>query len=98
MGNEILLSNDIIHVTGFGRFRGFTETNPSWEAVSLLPIEIEFNDKKFIIEKHEVAVTYEAVDKIVPALWAQNPKVFIIFFFLKINFSFTNKIIFFVSL
>lgn len=64
-----------IHVTGFGPFRGFTDTNPSWEAVSLLPDEICVNNVKYTIKKHNVLVTYGAVNDIVPKLWASKPTV-----------------------
>lgn len=66
---------NVIHVTGFGPFRGFTEKNPSWEVVSCLPDYIEHNKRKIILEKHNVAVTYEAVDAIVPKLWQTKPLV-----------------------
>lgn len=65
----------VIHVTGFGPFRGFTEKNPSWEAVSRLPDAIEHSNEILIIEKHNVAVTYEAVNEIVPKLWQTKPLV-----------------------
>lgn len=66
---------NVIQVTGFGPFRGFTEKNPSWEAVSRLPNHIEYNKQKLIVQKHNVAVTYEAVDAIVPKLWETKPLV-----------------------
>lgn len=64
-----------IHVTGFGPFRGFTEMNPSWEAVSRLPDEICVNHVNYTIKKHNVSVTYESVNDIVPKLWASKPAV-----------------------
>lgn len=64
-----------IHVTGFGPFRGFTDLNPSWEAVSRLPDQIYVNNVKYMIKKHNVSVTYEAVNDMVPKLWATNPTV-----------------------
>lgn len=66
---------NVIHVTGFGPFRGFTDKNPSWEAVSRLPDHIEHNDMKLTVKKHNVAVTYDAVDEIVPKLWQTKPLV-----------------------
>lgn len=66
---------NVIQVTGFGPFRDFIDVNPSWEAVSRLPDHIEHNGKKLIVEKHKIAVTYEAVDEIVPKLWQEKPLV-----------------------
>lgn len=66
---------NLIHVTGFGVFRGFTSSNPSWEAVSRLPDSIEIDEKSFHIVKHEVPVTYEDVDKKLQQIWSQKPKV-----------------------
>lgn len=64
-----------IHVTGFGVFRGFTSTNPSWEAVNQLPDHIVHNGQTIPIIKHQVPVTYEAVDKKVHEIWSRKPKV-----------------------
>lgn len=72
------LPENVIHVTGFGVFRGFTQSNPSWEAVSLLPEYIESNQQRIKIVKHEVPVTYNAVDEKVQEIWSSNPKVFFI--------------------
>lgn len=69
------LPENVIHVTGFGVFRGFTETNPSWEAVSQLPNHIIHNDQAIPIVKHEVSVTYAEVDKKVQEIWSSKPKV-----------------------
>lgn len=69
---------NVIHVTGFGPFRGFTKSNPSWEAVSILPDHIVHNDQVIPIVKHEVPVTYAAVDEKVKELWSYNPKVILI--------------------
>lgn len=66
---------NLIHITGFGAFRGFSEVNPSWEAVSRLPDHIEYNEKELTVVKHKVAVTYDAVDSIVPKLWQTRPLV-----------------------
>lgn len=60
-----------ILVTGFGPFRDH-QVNASWEAVKLLPNEIE--DIKLV--KVEIPVTYEDVDTKIPALWKDlNPEV-----------------------
>lgn len=67
--------SNVIHVTGFGPFRGFHITNPSWEAVSLLPDEIEYDKNTFRIKKHRVSVEYDAVNDVVPTLWSDNPTV-----------------------
>lgn len=64
-----------IHVTGFGVFRGFTSTNPSWEAVKQLPDHIVHNGGTISIVKHQVSVTYEAVDKKIHEIWSKKPKV-----------------------
>lgn len=66
---------NVIHVTGFGVFRGFTDTNPSWEAVSRLPEAVEINHKRFPIVKHEVPVTYADVNEKIKDIWTQKPKV-----------------------
>lgn len=66
---------NLIHVTGFGPFRGFAEKNPSWEAVSGLPDFIEHTEMKLPIVKHNVAVTYDAVNEIIPKLWQTKPLV-----------------------
>lgn len=65
---------NVIHVTGFGPFRGFTESNPSWTAVSQLPDHIVHNGQQIPIIKHEIPVTYAAVDKKVKEIWASKPK------------------------
>lgn len=72
---ENTLVENVIHVTGFGVFRGFTEKNPSWEAVSRLPDTIDINNKQFAIVKHEVPVTYADVDAKIQDIWEQTPKV-----------------------
>lgn len=69
------LPEDVIHVTGFGVFRGFATSNPSWEAVSQLPEYIVHNGQAIAILKHEIPVTYVAVDKIVKEIWSSRPKV-----------------------
>lgn len=72
MGN---LPENVIHVTGFGPFRNFTESNPSWEAVSKLPDHIVHLGQSIPIVKHEVPVTYAAVDQKVQEIWSSKPKV-----------------------
>lgn len=69
------LPQNVIHVTGFGVFRGFTKSNPSWEAVSILPDHLECDGKRYDIVKHNVPVTYTAVDDKVQEIWSKNPKV-----------------------
>ena len=66
---------DLVHVTGFGPFEDFEEINPSWEAVALLPDQIEVEGISYEVRKHKVPVTYAAVNEILPKLWADNPKV-----------------------
>lgn len=68
-------SENAIHVTGFGVFRGFTKANPSWETVSKLPDHIVHNGQTIAIVKHEVPVTYADVDKKVQEIWSTKPKV-----------------------
>lgn len=72
---EHLIQENVIHVTGFGVFRGFTSTNPSWEAVKQLPDHIIHDGKAIQIVKHQVSVTYEAVDKKIHEIWSKKPKV-----------------------
>lgn len=68
-------TTNIVHVTGFGPFRGFRTKNPSWEAVSLLPDNITCNDKSFLLRKHQVSVEYDVVNEVVPKLWSDSPTV-----------------------
>lgn len=75
LNENVWTESNVICVTGFGPFRGFTEKNPSWEAVLRLPDYIEYNEKKLTIEKYNIAVTYEAVDEVVPKLWQKKPLV-----------------------
>lgn len=70
---------NVIHVTGFGVFRNFTSTNPSWEAVSQLPDHIIHNGQMIPIVKHQVPVTYDGVDRKIHEIWSKKPKVSIIF-------------------
>lgn len=69
------LPENVIHVSGFGPFRGFTTSNPSWEAVSILPDYIVHNGEKIPIVKHYIPVTYTAVDQKIHEIWSSNPKV-----------------------
>lgn len=69
------LPENVIHVTGFGVFRGFSKSNPSWEAVSKLPDQIVHNNHTIPIVKHEVPVEYTAVDEKVQHIWSSKPKV-----------------------
>lgn len=80
-------TSNIIHVTGFGPFRGFLVSNPSWEAVSLLPDKITCNDKPFLLKKHQVSVEYDAVNELVPKFWSDNPTV-------REYFLFTNLFVY----
>lgn len=66
---------NVVHVTGFGVFRGFTESNPSWDAVSQLPDYIIHNDQPIQIVKHNIPVTYAAVDAKIKEIWSSKPKV-----------------------
>lgn len=66
---------NVIHVTGFGVFRGFTSINPSWEAVKQMPDHINYNGQTIQIVKHQVPVTYDAVDKKIHEIWANKPMV-----------------------
>lgn len=68
-------NENAIHVTGFGVFRNFTVSNPSWEAVKQLTDHIVHNGQTIPIVKHEVPVTYEAVDKKIHEIWSKKPRV-----------------------
>lgn len=69
------IPEDKIHVTGFGPFRGFATSNPSWDAVSQLPDYIEHNGQSIEIIKHEIPVTYYDVDKKWHEIWSTKPRV-----------------------
>lgn len=78
--------DNVIHVTGFGVFRGFTSKNPSWEAVRQLPDQIIHNGQMIPIVKHQVPVTYEGVDKKFHEIWSKKPKVSSNIFLLVFSF------------
>lgn len=64
-----------ILVTGFGPF-GSIAVNASWEAVKLLPEELD----GFEIVKEQVPVTYTDVDEVIPRRWSDlKPKVCILY-------------------
>lgn len=54
-------------VTGFGPFRDY-KINASWEAVKLLPDEID--ECKLV--KTEIPVVYDTVETKIPALWKEH--------------------------
>lgn len=54
----------VILVTGFGPFRDH-QVNASWEAVRLLPDEID----EFTLVKIEIPVVYDSVETKIPVLW-----------------------------
>ncbi|XP_053692612.1 pyroglutamyl-peptidase 1-like [Sabethes cyaneus] len=62
-----------IVVTGFGLFAGYTDRNPSWEAVKLLPDMYEFKYVQYRIDKLLVPVEFDAVDEVVPQIWKGEP-------------------------
>lgn len=67
--------SDLIVVTGYGPFEGHRDVNASWEAVKLLPDILKFGDKLYRIQKLEIPVTYEDVDRICPIIWDIEPEV-----------------------
>lgn len=69
------MSNKVVVVTGFGPFRGHEEVNPSWEAVRVLPNELEFNGIVYPIRKFEIPVLYEQVEQAEKDIWALDPLV-----------------------
>ncbi|XP_068143050.1 pyroglutamyl-peptidase 1 [Drosophila tropicalis] len=63
----------LVVVSGFGPFIGHEAINASWEAVKLLPDQINRNGEDFELAKQLVSVEYGAVDKAVDEIWARKP-------------------------
>ncbi|XP_063700365.1 pyroglutamyl-peptidase 1 [Culicoides brevitarsis] len=70
-------TQNLIIVTGFDIFVGHEIRNASWEAVKLLPSTIKHEEVEYSIDTLKVPVSYEAVDEIIPKIWARNPKLVI---------------------
>ncbi|RVE41656.1 hypothetical protein evm_013695 [Chilo suppressalis] len=65
----------MVIVTGFGPFVGH-QVNASWEAVKLMNKEKIENEHNIELVQLELSVTYEDVNKYVPALWeTHSPQV-----------------------
>ncbi|XP_070509929.1 pyroglutamyl-peptidase 1 [Chironomus tepperi] len=71
------MDEKLIVVTGYGVFKGHEEKNASWEAVQLLPNKLQIEDQNFKIEKIQLAVEYDDVDKKVNEIWSKNPELVI---------------------
>jgi pyroglutamyl-peptidase len=67
----LLISNELIE------FERHEEKNASWEAVKLLPNDIEHNNLNFKVAKRKVEVKYDVVDQQVNDIWNQNPELVI---------------------
>lgn len=71
------MDEKLIIVSGYGVFMGHEEKNASWEAVKLLPNKITIDDKNYNIEKIQLAVEYDDVDKKVHEIWSKDPELVI---------------------
>jgi pyroglutamyl-peptidase len=65
----------VIFITGFGVFGGHEKVNASWEAVKLIPDRLTVKNEEYLVKKLEIPVVYDAVNDVVPQIWAENPVV-----------------------